>query len=259
VRRAGALFDVETNDGALRTRNIVAAVGANSRPHIPDFAAELNPDIHQLHTSQYRSPADLPEGDVLVVGVGTSGAEIAAELAVSHRVLIAGRPTPHVPDAVLRHAGEAYWRLVHSVFTLDNPLGRKVAANFHRRGAPLIRISAKDLERAGVARLPRLTGTSAGSPAFEDGTSVDVRSVVWATGYRPSLDWIEGLALGPSGWPVTVRGAVPEIPGLYFVGMPFQYALTSGLIGGVGRDAAYVVDQLAARTSSQLTGELAGP
>ncbi|HBH58038.1 MAG TPA: portal protein, partial [Arthrobacter bacterium] len=37
---------------------------------------------------------------------------------------------------------------------------------------------------------------------------------------------------------------VPEIPGLYFVGMPFQYALTSGLVGGVGRDAEYVVGQL---------------
>lgn len=259
VRKAGELFDVETGSGTLRARNIVAAVGANSVPKVPGFAAELDPGIHQLHTSEYRSPSELPEGDVLVVGYGTSGAEIAAELAAGRRVLIAGRPTPHVPDAVLRHAGEAYWRLIHSAFTVDNPLGRKVAANFHKRGSPLIRISTKDLERAGVERRPRLAGTSAGRPVFDDGTSVAVRTVVWATGYRPSLGWIDGLALGASGWPVTARGAVPEIPGLYFLGMPFQFALTSGLVGGVGRDAAYVVGQLALRVGDQLAGEMAGP
>ncbi len=50
------------------------------------------------------------------------------------------------------------------------------------------------------------------------------------------------------GWPVTRRGVVPELPGLYFAGMPFQYALTSGLIGGVNRDAAFVVGHLARAT-----------
>ena len=74
-----------------------------------------------------------------------------------------------------------------------------------------------------------------------------MRTVIWATGYRPDLDWIDGLELATSGWPDTQRGAVPAMPGLYFVGMPFQYALTSGLIGGVDRDAAYVAAQIARR------------
>lgn len=257
VSRAGAGFAVETAAGTVRARNVIVAAGANALPRLPDAAAGLDPAIRQLHSSQYRRPADIPDGGVLVVGAGTSGSEIALELAASHRVLLSGRPTPHIPDPLLRYAGEAYWRFIHHVLTLRTPIGRKVAAGFHQRGAPLIRNSPQDLDRAGVVRVPRLTGTAGGQPVFDGGAAAGtadgqptfdgVRTVIWATGYRPDLDWIDGLELPPSGWPETARGVVPAVPGLYFVGMPFQYALTSGLIGGVDRDAAYVVEHLERR------------
>jgi putative flavoprotein involved in K+ transport len=249
VTRAGGGFALDTPAGTVRARNVIVATGANALPRVPDAAAGLDAAIHQMHSSQYRSPTDIPAGDVLVVGAGTSGAEIALELAASHRVLLSGRPTPHIPDPLLRYAGGAYWRFIHSVLTLRTPVGRKVAASFHERGAPLIRISTKDLDRAGVVRVPRLTGTADGQPVFDGGTSVGssaagtpvgssagVRTVIWATGYLPDLGWIDGLQLPPSGWPETERGAVPGMPGLYFVGMPFQFALTSGLNMTLGAD-----------------------
>ena len=68
--------------------------------------------------------------------------------------------------------------------------------------------------------------------------------MIWTTGYRPGLDWIAGLPLDEHGLPVTPRGAVESMPGLFFVGMPFQYALTSALLGGVGKDAEYVVGRV---------------
>ncbi|KUM33369.1 flavin-containing monooxygenase [Arthrobacter sp. EPSL27] len=247
VSRAGGSFAVETASGTVLARNVIVAAGANALPRIPGAAAGLDPAIRQLHSSQYRSPAEIPDGDVLVVGAGTSGSEIALELAGTRRVLLSGRPTPHIPDPLLRYTGGVYWRFIHSVLTLSTPVGRKVAADFHRRGAPLIRISPKDLDRAGVERVPRMTGTADGQPVFDGGSSAAVRTVIWATGYLPDLGWIDGLELAPSGWPLTRRGAAPGTPGLFFVGMPFQYALTSGLIGGVDRDAAYVVRQLARR------------
>lgn len=249
VSRAGTGFAVDTQAGSVRARNVIVAAGAHALPRVPDAAAELDSAIHQLHSSQYRRPADIPDGEVLVVGAGTSGSDIALELAGSHRVLLSGRPTPHIPDPLLRYAGGAYWLFIHTVLTQATPIGRKVAAGFHQRGAPLLRISPKDLDAAGVIRVPRLTGTAGGQPTFDGGGSAVVRTVIWATGYRPDLAWIEGLELAPSGWPETQRGAVTGIPGLYFVGMPFQYALTSGLIGGVDRDAAYVVGQLARRSA----------
>ncbi|MET4134161.1 hypothetical protein [Pseudarthrobacter sp. PvP090] len=97
--------------------------------------------------------------------------------------------------------GEAYWRFIDNVLTLYTPVGRKVA----RRAAtsePPIRIFAKDLARAGVARVPRLTGTVGGQPqldgrrfggTFDGGSSAVVRTVIWATGYRPDIDRIGGV------------------------------------------------------------------
>ncbi len=243
----GSGFAVETTDGTVRARNVIVAAGATAFPRIPDAASGLGPATFQLHSSQYRGPADIPAGDVLVVGAGTSGAEIALELSAGHKVLLSGRPTPHIPDPVLHYAGGVYWRLIHSVLTLRTPIGRKVAATFHQRGAPLIRISTRDLDRAGVVRVPRVAGAADGDPVFDGGGSAQVRTVIWATGYRPDLGWVHGLEFAPSGWPETIRGAVPGTPGLYFVGLPFQYSLTSGLIGGVGRDAAHVVSQVVRR------------
>lgn len=167
VRRAGAGFAVDTAAGTVRAHHVIVATGANALPRLPDAAAGLDPAIRQLHSSQYRSPADIPDGDVLVVGAGTSGSEIALELSASRRVLLAGRPTPHIPDPLLRYAGDVYWRFIHHVLTLRTPIGRRVAVGFHQRGAPLVRISAKDLDRAGVIRVPRLTGTAGGQPTFD--------------------------------------------------------------------------------------------
>jgi len=138
--------------------------------------------------------------------------------------------------SVVVGAAERAQRLVNSLLTLDTKPGRKVAAGFHRQGAPLIRVSVNDVERAGVVLLPRITGAT--------DVPADVRTIIWATGYKPAFEWIEDLPLDADSWPSTNRGVVPELPGLYFVGMPFQYALTSGLVGGVGRDAEYVVEHL---------------
>jgi putative flavoprotein involved in K+ transport len=233
----------------LRARNVVVASGATRVPAVPGFASGLDADIRQLHSDEYRNPESISPGPVLVVGAGTSGAEIALELAhelaQTHPVFLAGRPTPHVPDAVFRLAGGLYWAFVNGVLTRATPIGRKVARGFHSRGAPLIRISMKQVEAAGVQRLPRITGVTDGQPIADGAAVPRPATVIWATGYRPGLDWIAGLPLDEHGLPVTRRGVVESMPGLFFVGMPFQYALTSQLLGGVGRDAGWVVGRIA--------------
>ena len=158
-------------------------------------------------------------------------------------------PTPHNPDAVLRLAGGLAALLVAAfvkrVVTRAAPIGRRVARGLHSRGAPLIRISMKQVEAAGMRRLPRITGVADGLPIADGAAVPRPATVVWATGYRLGLDRIAGLPLDDHGLPVTRRGAVESMPGLFFVGMPFQYALTSALLGGVGRDARWVVGRIA--------------
>lgn len=255
MRRNERGWVVTTSGGTLTAAAVVVATGTNPRPSVPAFAGALAPEIVQLHSAEYRSPVALPDGEVLVVGAGTSGAQIALELAGTHPVTIAGRPTVHIPDAVLRHAGGAYWFLVHRVLTRNTPPGRKAAAGFTRRGAPLISVSMGQLRDAGVSSAGRVRAVTGGWPVLADGTTVHPSVVVWATGYRPDYDWIDTLACAPDGWPVHRRGVAVGAPGLYFLGIPFQYALTSGLIGGVGRDARYIADRIRAdRTGADRIG-----
>lgn len=73
--------------------------------------------------------------------------------------------------------------------------------------------------------------------------------MVWATGFRPDHTWIHSPVTGSDGWPMQTRGVVTTVPGLFFIGLPFMYAGASALLGGVGRYAAYLVEQMAAPAS----------
>ena len=92
----------------------------------------------------------------------------------------------------------------------------------------------------------RVTSVRDGKPVLDDDTVLDVANVIWATGFRPDYSWIEPLATDADGWPVEQRG-VSSTPGLYFLGLPFQYGVNSMLIHGASRDASYVADRIAER------------
>lgn len=98
----------------------------------------------------------------------------------------------------------------------------------------------KDLAQAGVKLTGRAAGADSESRRLEDGSIPPVESVIWATGFRPSCDWIELDFFDEQGYPRHKRGAVEEAPGLYFLGLPFGIAFNSAIIGGLGRDAKYI-------------------
>ncbi len=142
-------------------------------------------------------------------------------------------------------AGVAWFALLHRVLTRATPVGRKAAQKVPFAAAPLIGITARDLDEVGAERAPRLTGASDGLPQLADGGVIECDGVLWATGYRPALDWIDGLELDGRGLPAHERGVSTGVPGLFFLGLPFQFGLTSTLIGGAGRDAEYLASVLA--------------
>ncbi|MGA7281716.1 MAG: NAD(P)/FAD-dependent oxidoreductase [Acidimicrobiia bacterium] len=247
VKRVDRHFEVVTAQGSISAGAVVVATGANQLPNVPALAQALDPRIVQLHGHEYRSPGSLAPGKVLVVGFGTSGAEIAEELARAGRsVSISGDPTFHIPDPVLRLAGGLYWQFIHRVLTLRSPIGRKAAPKVKASGAPLIRISAAQVAAAGVERVPRVVSVDDGRPVLSDGSLMEPDVIVWCTGYAPDYSWIDvpGLRFDERGWPKAPFGLVEEVDGLAFLGVPFQVGLTSTLLGGAGRDAAIVVDRL---------------
>jgi putative flavoprotein involved in K+ transport len=233
-------YKITTLEGIFTCDQVVVATGTYQLPHIPSFAKELDPNIFQLHSSDYRNPLRLPTGDVMVVGAGSSGVQIAIKLSKTRRTLLAGKPTFHVPDFAFR-LGNFYWWFLNNIITIKTPLGRKAkAAILKGAGAPLINVSVKDIDAAGIERLPRLAGVSNGQPKLEDGTVMPASIIIWATGLKPDYLWIDMKILNETGWPDTHRGISSAYKGLYFAGSKFQFGLTSNLIGGVGRDAAFI-------------------
>jgi putative flavoprotein involved in K+ transport len=134
--------------------------------------------------------------------------------------------------------------------TIDSPIGRKIRPKMLRATAPVERVTEKALAAAGVQRVARTIGARDGAPVLEDGSVLDVANVIWCTGYRTALGWIDIPIFDSEGEPMQKRGVVETMPGLYFVGRFFQYAFTSLLIGGVGRDAGYVVKHLVRRATA---------
>ncbi len=126
----------------------------------------------------------------------------------------------------------------HHVLTVDTPIGRRVRPKALHRAAPLIRTRRTELTKAGIVRVPRVTGVTAGLPALADGQILEtVRNVIWCTGFQPGFSWIDLPIFDPQGEPRHDRGIAADVPGLYFVGLHFLYAFSSTMIHGVSRDA----------------------
>jgi putative flavoprotein involved in K+ transport len=177
------------------------------------------------------------------------------DLAASRKTCLSGIETGNVPVGFSRDflsrpqlwlLGIVWWLIDH-IFTADTRLGRKLREVDRRRASPLIRQSPAKIISARVERMPRVEGVVDGKPLLADGRALEVASVVWATGYKPDFGWIELPVFGDDGFPIHYRGVVSVAPGLYFLGLPFQYTITSAFIGGVVKDARYISDHIAGR------------
>jgi len=251
LTREGDRFVATSGDRRFEADNVVVAMSSWQRPRVPDYASELDPEIVQLHVAEYKNPEQLQDGDVLVVGAGNSGAEVAIELARTHKVSLSGAGNgalPFRPESVAARVLMPFiGRVVfHRVLTTKTPIGKKARPKWISTGEPLIRTKPKDLAAFGVDRVPRVTGVESGLPQLEDGRSVDVANVVWCTGFHPGFSWIDLPVLGPQE-PIHRRGIVESEPGLYFIGLKFLYSVSSEQIHGVGRDADYIAGKIAGR------------
>ena len=257
LSRNGAGFLVEAGDRRFEADNVVVAMGSDQLPRSPAFAASLDPGIVQLHSAAYRSVAQLQEGRVLVVGVGNSGAEIALDVAASHPTCLAGTESGRVPfrpdSALARYVFlPLMFRVIgHRVLTVRTPIGRRMRPKLLSHAAPVVRVKPADIAAAGIKRVSRVVGARDGFPVLDDERVLPVENVIWCTGYVPDFSWIDlsvfGQAKEPKE-PTHVRGIVADEPGLYFVGLFFLYAMSSGFLPGVGRDAEYVVKHIASHS-----------
>ncbi|GAC1510554.1 MAG: NAD(P)/FAD-dependent oxidoreductase [Candidatus Dormibacteraceae bacterium] len=246
LARSGDAYVLETSRGAIAARHVVVATGYQ-RPKVPAFAAGIKPSIRQLHAGEYRNASQLA-GEVLVVGAGTSGVEIAIEAArAGHRTVLAGRGTGAIPSITYAFNGKFFWFYANRIASVRTPMGRRMKPLVLAHGAPLIRRKMGDAIAAGVERSPRVVGIENGNPIFDGGGQARPDTIVWCTGFARDYSWIQMPVVGSDGFPRHSGGVAEGEPGLYFVGLPFQTRLASGLIGGVGEDAAFVAATIANR------------
>jgi len=241
VHPADGGYRVELAGRTIDAEQVVIATGPFQVPRVPDIAAELHGSVEHFHSTDYRRPDALPPGPVLVVGGGNTGFQIAAELTATHEVhlSIGSRQTP-LPQRVL---GRDLFRVLDRFGvmqkTADSRIGRRLQANEDT----LIGSRPRTLRRLGATLRPRTVAADGTQVRFEDGTSMTVSSVIWATGYRLDHSFVE-VPVFDGGRVVHQRG-VTASPGLYFLGLPWMYTRGSALLGWVGEDAEYIAGRIA--------------
>lgn len=299
----GGGYVVETADGNINTEQVVIAVGGYHTPTIPRVAERLPSDITQIHSAQYRNPAQLPDGDVLVVGTGQSGCQIAEDLHIDGRkvhLCVGG-----APRCARRYRGKDVVEWLDQMGYYDIPVhehplkeGVRGRTNHYVTGRDGGRdIDLRKLAAEGMSLYGRLADIHDGRLHFCDDlkqnldkadevsdsikTSIDkfidkrgvtapiepryvppweprkyvaeidlrqsgIRSIIWSVGYRSDFRWVELPAFDGRGYPVHERG-VSNVPGIYFLGLPWLHTWGSGRFSGIARDAAYVADRISAR------------
>ena len=236
-------FILSVPSGSIAAEQVVVATGPFQSPSIPPVSRELSQDVQQMHSLDYRRPEDIADGSVLVVGGGNTGFQIARELSAARAVTLAvgSRQTP-LPQRLLGR--DLFWWLTKLGLlqkSVDSRIGRRAQGR-----ETLIGSNSRDLRnRYGVIVKPRATGAKGRAVSFADGTELEVDAVIWATGYRPDHSWIKLPIFNPDG-SLRHRRGVTDVPGLYFLGLPWQYTRGSALLGFVKDDARYIADQIEA-------------
>ncbi len=247
-------FVLSAGDQRFEADNVIVAMANYQEPQIPAFANRIDPSITQIHSNAYRNPKQLQSGPVLIVGVGNSGADIAIEVAKTHSTFIAGKEPGFIPFPIdtffARHiALRVVAFLGHHVLSIRTPIGRKARPKLLHGASPLVRVKPKDLIAAGIERTARVVDAKDGLPVLADGRALQVKNVIWCTGYQHGFPWIDlpNLWTDEAGDPVHEAGLVATVPGLYFVGLHFLYAMSSATLVGVARDADRIVRAVAER------------
>ena len=240
LSRIGDEFEVRTGDEVLRARQVVVATGPFQVPFIPAGRQGFDAAVTQIHSADYRNPQSLPPGPVLVVGAGNSGLQIAEELAATRQVDVSvGEKVPMLPQRLLGR--DLFWWLTRrrascaSTPPPGSAAGCRLAAS--SSSAPTAAGSSGPVSDSAPASSTPRDSTA----RFADGSTLDASVVVWATGYRSDYSWIDVPGVVADGRVVHRRG-VTDVPGLYFLGLSWQYTRGSALLGFVADDAAYLAE-----------------
>ncbi|PDZ03347.1 oxidoreductase [Bacillus cereus] len=243
IKKEKDIFELHTPTEILQSKKVVIATGGFQQPYIPSFSQHLLSHVFQIHSSQYKSPSQIPKGKVLVVGGGNSGMQIAVELAKTHEVTMSiSHPLTFLPLHLFR---KSIFSWLEKLGLLYAELNTKRGRWFQKRKDPIFGFEGKELIRSGAIKLEeKVVRASENNIMFQNGGMYSAESIIWSTGFIQNYKWIEiEKAVNGNGFPNHVRGISP-VKGLYYIGLPWQSQRGSALICGVGKDAAYLLSEI---------------
>ena len=240
-------FTVSAETEALRAAAVVVAAGPFNTPYVPPCATALSLGVRQLHSQEYRNPDSVGTGTVLVVGGGNSAAQLAEELSAAGRsVTIASNgPIAFAPRRIL---GMSLFRVMDLTGMLRADKDAWVSKYARPYSDTVIGLGLRKLIKKGAVRhIPhRVEDCVERDVVFADGSREEFDNIVWGTGFRPHYQWlrVDG-ALDDAGAPRQNRG-ISEVPGLFWLGLPWQSRLNSALVNGVAGDTADLLGHIKA-------------
>ena len=263
--RDGSTWRAETSAGPRFASAVIVATGYSRTPHLPAWPGRDTFPGVLVHSADYREPSPYRGRHVLVVGAGNSAAEIAVDLAgVGARVDLSVRTPPNIvrrdtlgvpsqllgialkraPERVMNPLGTVLRRLTVpnlSRYGLPAPAGDGFTQFLRTRTVPVLDHGFVQAVRAGRIRVVAIIDSFHGPEVrLGDGSTLRPDAVICATGYRTDLQSMVGHlgVLDERGMP-RVHGAttLPELPGLYFIGVTVELA---GLLREIGLEAQAV-------------------
>ncbi|RLJ67163.1 putative flavoprotein involved in K+ transport [Lacinutrix venerupis] len=233
-------FYIEHKNGEIEAKNVIVATGPFHIPYTPPCHTKISESILQMHSNYYKNAKQLQDGDALVVGGGDSGYQILNEISKNKSRTVYFSGDTNVKSIPQQFLGKTLWWWFTLVgflsFSKYSWIGKKINSSTQ----PVIGTDVKEiLSRDNVIAVGRTKDALNNDIFFKTKKVSTIKNIVWATGYRPNFNWIQGLELDADNYPKNYRG-VSNIEGLYFIGLPWMYTRGSATLGGVSKDADYL-------------------
>ena len=240
LKKEKGVFILTSEGKNFEAKNVIIATGPFHKPFTPSCHTKISKDIIQIHSEYYKSPDQLQEGPTLVVGAGDSGVQILNEISQTEKAVYFSGNTNiiSIPQEIL---GKTLWWWFHKIGFLTAHKYSWIGHKLSKAGQPVIGTKAKTLfKKKNVTCVGRTLDANEQTITFEKQKTADIKNIVWATGFKPNFSWIDGLELDEDHYPKNYRG-VSDIDGLYFLGLPWLYTRGSATLGGVKKDALYLM------------------
>ena len=236
-------FKITTDVAVHTARSVVIATGAFQVPRIPEWVKPAD-GVLQIHSSEYRNPEQLQGSKVLVVGGGNSGAQITEELAEhDYSVTLSSNTSLRFLPAQIMGKSLFWW--LDTTGLLNAPTASMRAKLLQKRGDPIIGGNLKRLIQEDKVLIKSGAVNMQGQQVqFADGSQEAYDSIIWGTGYALNYSFLQIPEALSKGVPVHEQGVSPTVKRLGYVGLGWLSSRNSGLVGGVGKDAKYVMENI---------------